>query len=206
MLSRKFIVTGIGTEVGKTIVSAILVELFSGDYWKPIECGSEDEKDSEIMKKLINPRLHTIYSPAYSLQKPVSPHQAARAENVVIESNKICLPKTEKPLIIETAGGLMVPLNHKILNIDLFEQWDAEWIIVSRHYLGSINHTLLTVDQLKTRGVNILGLIFNGLPQHDTEEAILGFTQLPLLGRLLPEKHIDPSIINKYAFLWKASF
>ncbi|MBN9376867.1 MAG: dethiobiotin synthase [Chlamydiales bacterium 38-26] len=205
-MSKKFIVTGIGTEVGKTIASAILVHLLSGDYWKPIECGNEEEKDSKIMKKLIDPRLHTVYPPAYSLQMPVSPHQAARAENVVIEPKKIYLPKTEKPLIIETAGGLMVPLNQKILNIDLFQLWEAAWILVSRHYLGSINHTLLTVDQLKTRGVNILGLIFNGLPQKDTEEAILSFTQLPLLGRLLPEQKIESSIIKKYAFLWKASF
>lgn len=205
-MSKKIIVTGIGTEVGKTIASAILVHLLSGDYWKPIECGNEEEKDSEIMKKLIDPRLHTVYPPAYSFQMPVSPHQAACAENVVIESKKICLPNTDKPLIIETAGGVMVPLNQKILNIDLFQQWEAAWILVSRHYLGSINHTLLTVDQLKSRGVNILGLIFNGLPQKDTEEAILSFTQLPLLGRLLPEQHIESSIIKKYALLWKASF
>jgi dethiobiotin synthetase len=183
------IITGCGTDVGKTTVSMLLVEKLGADYWKPIESGSDS--DTENIRKRFPDRVHP---PAYTFKNPVSPHHAARIENRVIDPLQIMIPQTERSLIIETAGGIFVPLNAKLLSIDLFASWEAEWIIVSRHYLGSINHTLLTIGGLRARGVAIRGIIFNGEPNPDSEEAILNFSHLPCLGRLLPEKEVQWTI------------
>ncbi len=199
----KIIIAGIGTEVGKTIVSAIMATKLGADYWKPVECGSIETSDTAIVKKLINPVKHQIHTPAYSFKTPVSPHHAARLENSSIKLDSIIPPVTTKPLIIESVGGILVPLTSKLLSIDLFKNWNCTWIIVSKHYLGSINHTLLTIEALKRRNSSIAGLIFNGQPQQDSERAILEISQLPLLGRLLPEKTINIQTIQKYAKKWK---
>jgi dethiobiotin synthetase len=201
----KLIVTGPGTEVGKTVVSAILTSIFQADYWKPIECGNQECSDTEVMKTLINP-LSQVHPPMYSFKAPLSPHQAARLEHIQIDPYLIIPPKTTRPLVIETAGGILVPLNPHTLTLDLFESWKGLWVIVSKHYLGSINHTLLTVEKLKQRNASILGLIFNGEPNADTEEAILHFSNLPFLGRLLPEKQININIIPHYVEQWHPLF
>ena len=199
----RFFVAGSGPGIGKTVVSAILTNLVNGAYWKPIECGAEDGFDTETMFQLLNPKKYPIYPSVYSLQKPFSPHHAARLENITIQLNQFILPATTKPLIIETAGGLLTPLTASLTNLDLFQSWEGLWIIVSRHYLGSINHTLLTVEALKYRKLSVLGIIFNGDHNPDSEEAILKISKLPLLGRLYPEKTIHKNIINLYVKRWK---
>ena len=197
------VVAGISTEVGKTVVSAIITTLFDGDYWKPIQSGEVDS-DSEMVSKLL-PSRHIIHPSAYSFKAPLSPHHAARLENQTIDPDKITAPVTNRPLIAEMAGGIFVPLSENLLSIDLFKAWDAKWILVSKNYLGSINHTLLTIEALKIRQVPILGLIFNGKPNPDSENAILKFSNTPVLGRLFPEKRMNLSTIQRYAKKWQQS-
>lgn len=199
----KFIVAGIGTGVGKTVASAILTTCLQGAYWKPVQCGDEEDLDTVLMKKIIDTTMYPIYEPAYSLKAPLSPHHAARLENISIRVENIVPPQTTRPLIIESAGGIFVPLTAKILGFDLFKSWNMPWIVVSRHYLGSINHTLLTLDALKRNNISIAGVIFNGPPNHDSEGAILEFSQVPVLGRLLPESKINSQTIQRYAKLWQ---
>lgn len=198
----KLIVAGNGTAVGKTIVSAILATLFEGDYWKPIQSG--EPSDTTTMKQWL--KADQIHPSAYSWKAPLSPHHAARLENSSIDLSSISLPQTTRPLIIESVGGVYVPLTAHTLSIDLFKAWDSPWVVVSKHYLGSINHTLLTLDALKQHNIFVAGLIFNGLPQPDSEAPILNTSGLPLLGRLLPETHLDQTTIRRYANAWTPLF
>lgn len=198
---RNIIITGCGTDVGKTIVSAIFTDVLQADYWKPIECGPES--DSNTIKTLIELKENRMHPSVYSLKAPLSPHHAARLENIDIDVNKIRFPTTRNRLVIETAGGILVPLTMEKLTEDIFQTWDAVWVVVSRHYLGSINHTLLTCEVLKNRGVSLGGIVFNGEANPDTENAILTHTLLPCLGHLYPEKILDKQVIKKYGSLWK---
>lgn len=197
-------IAGIGTEVGKTVVSAILTTLFKGDYWKPIQCG--EDSDTSTVKKWLDPQTHGIYPPAYSLKAPLSPHHAARLEHTLIQPERIQVPETSRPLIIEGVGGIFVPLTTQFLTIDLFKTWDCRWILVSKHYLGSINHTLLTIEILKQLRLPLIGIIFNGATHHDTESAILEISQVPVLGRLLPEENLNRQTIQRYASEWHPQF
>ncbi len=199
---NKIIVAGSDTNVGKTIVSAILVTLLNGDYWKPVQCGEERDLDTNVMRNLIDTDAHHLFSSSYTLKAPLSPHHAARLENTTIELNKITLPNTERTLIIEGAGGIFAPLTIDILSIDLFKTWNCQWVIVSRHYLGSINHTLLTIEALKNRRQSILGLVFNGEPNPDSEAVIMNISNLPMIGRLLPENTLNRDTIKRYAKTW----
>ncbi len=196
---QRIIVAGINTEVGKTLVSTILAHLFDADYWKPIDCG---KGDTTWVKKW-HERVHP---PAYSLSGHFSPHHAARLENITIRPETIELPKTDRTLIIEGVGGILVPLTTTQTSLELFKSWEAKWVIVSRHYLGSINHTLMTVETLKNHGISIQGLIFNGEPNPDSEAAILELTQLPCKGRLLPEPEINQTTLQRYAASWRQNF
>lgn len=199
---RSIIVTGIGTGVGKTISAAIITKAVEGDYWKPVQSGSEEERDDITVRDLL-PLAHEVHTPAYTLQAPLSPHHAARLENKVIDPGLIVKPKTLRPLIIETAGGPFAPLTNSLPSIDLFSQWHAEWVVVSKHYLGSINHTLLTIETLKARNLPVIGVIFNGQPNPDSEEAILHIAGVPCIGRLLPEPNFTPLTIQRYAKQWQ---
>jgi dethiobiotin synthetase len=203
---RNVIVAGIGTGVGKTIVSAILTRLFSGNYWKPIQCGNLEQSDTQTVKNLLSLNQHSVYPPAYALKAPLSPHEAARLENTVIDPQKISPPRSPKNLIIETVGGIFTPLTQHTLSIDLFGSWEAHWIVVSRHYLGSLNHTFLTLEALKNRKIPLLGIIFNGKPHLENESLILQAACLPRLGRLLPERLINPTLIQRYAQQWLPQF
>ena len=195
------IVAGIGTEVGKTVVSAILATLLNADYWKPIQSG--EDTDTDTMSTLLDLEKHKIFPPAYSFKAPLSPHHAARLEKCRIDPSNIKKPITNKPLIIEMAGGILVPLNENLLSLDLFSSWNASWVVVSKHYLGSINHTLLTLEQLKRSNISVLGIIFNGEPNLDSEKAIMDFSQIPCLGRVLPQKEIHLKTIQQQAEQWQ---
>ena len=203
---HRIIIAGSGTDVGKTVVSAILTVLMDGDYWKPIQCGAEENSDTAIMKKWIDTSRHSIHPPAYSLKAPLSPHHAARLENISIALDSITLPHTTRPLIIESVGGIFVPLTTRVLSIDLFQSWNCRWIIVSKHYVGSINHTLLTIEALKQRQIPMLGIIFNGEPNLNSETAILESSRLPVLGRLLPESNLNQQTVQRYAKQWQPHF
>lgn len=178
---RPLFISGIGTEIGKTIASAVLVENLQADYWKPIQSGELDNSDSMLVERLISNKKTIIHPEAYRLTQPFSPHKSAAIDGIHIELNKIILPKTENQLIIEGAGGLMVPLNDKDLIIDLIKKLDAEVILVSKNYLGSINHTLLSVELLKNRSIPIRKLIFCGESNPSSEDAIHSQTSLDCL-------------------------
>jgi len=205
-MEDRIIVAGSGTDVGKTVVSAILTTMLKGDYWKPVQCSDEGTSDTSVMKNLIDVTKHVIHPPSYSFKNSVSPHHAARLENISIDVNTIVPPQTDRHLIIEGVGGIYVPLTTRILTLDHFKKWGGQWIVVSRHYVGSINHTLLTLDALKRNGISVLGLIFNGHPNRDSEEAILERSQIPFLGRVLPESNLNRQTIQRYATQWQSQF
>ena len=199
---KPIFVTGIGTEVGKTVVSAILVEALRADYWKPIQVGDLDETDTERVRKLLSNRHSFLHPETVRLRTSASPHAAARREGKEIHLGMFSIPKTAstgRPLVIEGAGGVLVPLNETHCMVDLIERLHCETVVVSKHYLGSINHTLLTVEALERRGIEILGLVFNGEENADTESLILSKTGVPLLGRIRWEPRITPELIKRYA-------
>lgn len=195
-------VAGIGTDVGKTVVSAILAKIFHADYWKPIQSGNEELSDGAKIASWLKDENHHIHETTYSLQAPLSPHHAARKENIKIAFEAFKVPTTKKNLIIEGVGGVLVPISLHHHTLELFKSWNCQWVIVSKHYLGSINHTLLTAEILKLNKIPILGLVFNGLQNKDTEDAILEMTKLPLLGRLFQEPQINTKTLQKYVTQW----
>lgn len=190
-----YFVTGIDTDSGKTLVSAILCEALGYDYWKPIQAGPP--KDSDTIKKLVP--TATIHPEIYFLNTPASPHAAAQIDGVHINIETILLPKSNKGIIIEGAGGCLVPLNQRDFVIDLFPKLNAEIILVADLYLGSINHTLLTVQLLKNREYPVRGIIFNGEPNPKSEQIILHHSKFRSLGRIMKEPIITHQTIQQYA-------
>ncbi|KAB7729320.1 dethiobiotin synthase [Rudanella paleaurantiibacter] len=193
------VVAGIGTEIGKTVVSAVLVEALQADYWKPVQSGALEDSDTETVRSLISNTRSRFHPEAYRLREPLSPHAAADIDGVRIELDQIVVPQTDNHLVIELAGGLMVPLNHQQLNIDWVQQQQLPVVLVSRNYLGSINHTLLSVEALRTRNIPILGLIFSGPTVPASESVILGITGLSCLGRVAQEPELTQAQIRHYA-------
>jgi len=176
MHKRPIFITGIDTGIGKTIVSAILVEKLKADYWKPIQSGDLENSDTLLVQSLVSNPVSKFHPEAYRLTQPFSPHKSAALDGIEIDPAKIIIPETENQLIIEGAGGLMVPLNDSFLMIDLIQQLDAEVILVSKNYLGSINHTLLSIDALRSRNIPIKGFIFNGDNDEWSESVIRSYT------------------------------
>ena len=168
----KLFITGIGTDVGKTIASSILVEALEADYWKPIQAGDLDNSDTNKVEKYVSNTTTTFHKNAYALRTPASPHYAAEIDGIIIDLNEIKEPETKNHLVVEGAGGIFVPLNSKDCVMDLIQP-DYKVIVVSRHYLGSINHTLMTIEILKSRKLNVAGIIFSGDVNKATESIIL---------------------------------
>jgi dethiobiotin synthetase len=196
---RKLFVTGIGTDVGKTVVSSVLVEALKADYWKPVQTGSFFSTDTAKVQKWVSNTESKFHPEGYLLKQYMSPHAAAELEDVEIRLRDLHIPHTENTLIIEGAGGLMVPLNRTEFMIDMIEQFDAEVVLVIQNYLGSINHTLLSIDALKHRGLKILGVVFNGPPHQLSQEIIIDYCGLKVLGRINKEKDLNAMVIKTYA-------
>ncbi|UJH66121.1 dethiobiotin synthase [Allomuricauda sp. SCSIO 65647] len=196
----KIFVTGISTEVGKTIASAILVEALQADYWKPVQAGDLHYSDSDKVKEMISNPKSVIHPNSYALNTPMSPHAAAEIDGIKIDLSDILEPKTENHLVIEGAGGLLVPLNDKDTIFDLVKP-EYKVVVVSRHYLGSINHSLLTINALRQKGFEV-GIIFSGNEHPTTESIILKKTNAVFLGRIEEEKTFDKKTIKKYAELF----
>ncbi|MFV8335034.1 dethiobiotin synthase [Flavobacterium sp. RSP29] len=194
----KLFITGIGTDVGKTIASAIVTEALEADYWKPIQAGDLENSDSHKIKRFLSNEKTIIHPNSYALNTPASPHLAAELDGIAIDLKKIIEPKTENHLVIEGAGGVFVPLNSKDCVIDLIQP-DYKVIVVSRHYLGSINHTLLTIEALQNRKIAIAGIIFSGDENKATEEIILSKTRVRCIGRIEQEPYFDQNVIKDYA-------
>lgn len=202
-INMRIFVTGIGTEVGKTVISAILTEALQADYWKPIQAGDLDHSDTHKVVGLISNSKSNFHQETFRLNHPMSPHAAAERDEVEIRLSDFQVPSTDNHLVIEGAGGLMVPINKTDCIIDLIEQSEAEVILVSRHYLGSINHTLLSIEALHKRHIPIKGIIFNGSENKDTESIIISMSDVSHLGRVDEEESIDKSVILKYAQQFK---
>lgn len=198
MTQRNIFITGISTNVGKTIASAIVTEALKADYWKPIQAGDLNYCDSQKVKSLVSNKKSFIFDNSYALKTAVSPHLAAQLEHVTINLNKIKSPKTENHLVIEGAGGIYVPLNNTDTIIDLIKP-DYEVIVVSRHYLGSINHTLLTIETLRNRKIIVSGIIFNGNKNEASESIILKKTGVKMIGHINEEPYFDRNVIKEYA-------
>ena len=194
----KLFITGIGTDVGKTIVSAIFTEALQADYWKPIQSGDLHNSDTDKVKKMVSNTTSVFHESAYNLLTPASPHYSAELDGITIDLKKIKEPKTKNHLVIEGAGGIYVPLNQNDTILDLIKP-DYKVVIVSRHYLGSINHTLLTIEALKNKGLEIFGIVFNGEENKASETIILEKTKLPCLGRIEPEPYFDKNVVRYYA-------
>jgi dethiobiotin synthetase len=198
----KLFITGISTDVGKTIASAILVEALQADYWKPIQAGDLDNSDSHKIKLYLSNKKTVIHPNSYALNTPVSPHYAAERDGITIDIKHIIEPKTDNHLVIEGAGGVYVPLNDTDCVIDLIKE-DYKVVVVSRHYLGSINHTLLTIEALKNRKISIAGIIFSGDENKATESIILSKTGIKCIGRIEQEPYFDQNVIREYADLFR---
>jgi len=193
----KLFITGIGTDVGKTIASAIVTEALEADYWKPIQAGDVSNGDSHKVQRYLSNTKSVIHPNSYALNTPASPHLAADIDGIIISLESIKEPETINHLVIEGAGGLLVPLNDTDTIADLIKT-DYKVIVVSRHYLGSISHTLLTVEGLQSRGIPVAGIIFNG-DNAASEEIILKKTGLNVIGRIADEPYFDQNVIAHYA-------
>mgnify|MGYP000432713525 FL=1 len=194
----KLFITGIGTDVGKTIVSAIVTEALEADYWKPIQAGDLENSDSHKIKSFLSNKKTVIHPNSYALNTPASPHLAAEIDGITIDLNQIIEPETANHLVVEGAGGVFVPLNSKDCVIDLVQP-EYKVIVVSRHYLGSINHTLLTIEALQNRKITIAGIIFSGDENKATEEIIQTKSGLKCIGRIEQEPYFDQNVIKEYA-------
>ena len=199
---RKIFITGIGTDVGKTVVASIVVEALEADYWKPIQAGDLEFSDTDRVKAWITNSRSVFHPNAYALKTPMSPHASAALDGVHVEPDAIREPVTSNDLVIEGAGGLLVPLNEQNTVLDLIRK-DYRTILVSRNYLGSINHTLLSLEALRSRGLGVSGIIFNGERVPSTEQIIEKIGKVPVLGRVELEKTMDRQTVSKYAELFR---
>jgi dethiobiotin synthetase len=198
----KYFVTAIDTDSGKTLVSAILCQALGADYWKPVQAGLPRDTDTIT---LLSPGTIT-HPETYLLNTPASPHAAAAIDGITLRLDDFKLPATSRPLVIEGAGGCLVPLSDTLFVVDLITHFQAEAVLVADLYLGSINHTLLTFEGLKKRGVRIKGIIFNGNHNSESERIILLHTGLPCLLHIDRENSVTPDIVKQYAHQLKLTW
>jgi len=192
-MSRCFVITGTDTDVGKTVFAAALAGALDGCYWKPVQCGLEPETDSAAVRRLSGLPADRVLGEAYRLSLPASPHLAAEHEGIAIDPDRLSLPQTGRPLIVEGAGGLMVPLTRKMLMIDLFARWRVPVILCARTRLGTINHSLLSIEALRRRGIPLHGIAFIGDEETGPEETIAAIGGVRRLGRLPLLAPLDPA-------------
>ncbi|PQB05669.1 dethiobiotin synthase [Aureitalea marina] len=198
MKNNSWFITGISTEVGKTVAAAMIARALEADYWKPVQAGDLDNTDSDKVRRWLTGTSSVIHPEAHRLNTPMSPHAAAAIDKVTIDLEKIQRPKSDKDLVIEGAGGLLVPLNDTDTIADLIQP-DDKVILVSRHYLGSINHTLSSIESIRSRGLNLFGVLFMG-EEHPTTEAIIQkMGQVKVIGRIDWEPYIDEHVVAEYA-------
>ena len=197
---RGVIVAGIGTDVGKTVASAVLCEALGADYWKPVASGAEaGPTDDAVMVGLLRDGGSRVHPCTYLFKRPLSPHAAAALEGGGISIDRFQLPEAKRPIVVELAGGVLVPLSDEHTNMELIRRLDLPVVVVSQHYLGSINHTLLTLDALRSHGASVMGIIFNGEELPDTERIILRMGAVRVLGRLPRLVTVDSAAISALA-------
>jgi dethiobiotin synthetase len=192
-----YFITGIDTDSGKTLTSAILCEALQADYWKPVQAGSPT--DSEVVRKLVTNQKTKVHPETFLLKMAASPHAAAKHQGISIKLTDFIVPDTTNTLVIEGAGGCLVPLNDNDLIIDLAEKFDSEIILVADLYLGSINHTLLSFNELRRRKLNVKGIVFNGESNPESESIIIRHTGLRCLLEIRPEDNLNKDVVARYA-------
>lgn len=188
-MMRGLVVAGTDTDVGKTVLAAALVGALDGGYWKPVQCGLDPETDADTVRRLSGLAPDRILPEAYKLTTPASPHLAAERQGIEIDTAKLALPAPERTLVVELAGGLMVPLTRRVLQIDVMAGWRLPVVLCASTRLGTINHSLLSIEALKARGVVLAGVAFIGDENPDSERTIAELGGVRLLGRL---PHVDP--------------
>jgi dethiobiotin synthetase len=185
---RGLFLTGTDTDIGKTVVAAWLMSGLGMDYWKPVQSGLEGETDTEAVRRLTGLPDERFHSSAFETRTPASPHLSARLDGVEIRMNSFLLPDSPRPVLVEGAGGLLVPLNDDALMIDLIVQLGLPVVLVARSGLGTINHTLLSVEALRSRNLPLVGVVMNGLPNEPNREAVETYGRVPVIGQL---PHMD---------------
>jgi dethiobiotin synthetase len=188
-MSSAIVVTGTDTDVGKTVFCAGLTRLLEGTYWKPVQAGLADETDAETVRRLAELPPDRVLAEAWALHTPASPHLAAEIDGVEIDPDALVLPPSERTLVVEGAGGLMVPLTRRMLLIDVIARWGAPVVLCARTRLGTINHTLLSIEALRRRAIPLLGVAFVGEAHAENERIIGSLGKVPVLGRL---PQLDP--------------
>lgn len=205
MKNNSFFVTGIDTNIGKTVVAAILVEALNADYWKPIQSGDLHYTDTDKVKELVNEKS-ILYPETYRLNNPLSPHASAKLDNISISLASFQLPKTNNNLIVEGAGGLLVPINEDGNYLsDIIVKLGMEVILVSKNYLGSINHTLLSIEYLKSKSISIKGIIIVGEKNESSESIITKNTEVNILHRVPMVESVTREFIKEQAELLKSA-
>lgn len=190
---KNIIIAGTDTGIGKTLCSALFMSVFEGTYFKPIQSGSIEDNDTNTVKDISQLNDRHFLKEKYLLRQPLSPHRAAELDNVEIDVKELFLPSgiEFKPLIVELAGGLMVPVNRKTLTIDVVKNWDAQVVLCARGGLGTINHTLLSIEALKARYIDIMGIVFIGEDNYDNRKTTVDFSRIRELGFIPKLKTIN---------------
>ena len=193
----RIVVCGTDTDVGKTVVSAWLVQGLNATYWKPVQSGLDEGGDRDRICELLNLPPERWLREAYAFRRPVSPHWAAECDGMELDPANLGLPPCNGPLVVETAGGLMVPLNRSWLQIDQLQRWQLPVVLVARSGLGTLNHTLLSLEALRQRSIPVLGLILNGPPHADNPGTLEQFGGIPVLAQLPPLATLDASSLDQ---------
>lgn len=194
----KIAIAGIHTGIGKTISSAVIAEALGADYWKPVQAGLE-ERDVVQLRSLLTNGEQRVYDEAVFLSQPISPHAAAAVDGIEIDYTKFTWPMTKKLLVVETAGGVLSPMTAKHTMADFIRDFSMPTLLVAQNYLGSINHTLMSVESLKSRGVELLGLVMNGHENRSSEEFIEQYSGVKVVARVPHFENINKEVIAQAA-------
>jgi dethiobiotin synthetase len=198
-MQHRIAIAGIHTGIGKTIASAVLAEALGADYWKPVQAGSLDNSDSMIVRSLISDGIKRVHPEAIVLREPKSPHAAAKTDNIEIDFTKFVWPNTDKILLVETAGGILSPMNNHSTMADFIQYYKLPVLLISNNYLGSINHTLLSIEVLKKRSIHIAGLVMNGAGNTASETFIQQYSGIPITARIPFFENIDHAAVKQCA-------
>jgi dethiobiotin synthetase len=201
----RLVICGTDTDVGKTVVSALVVQGLGAHYWKPVQSGLEGGGDSGRVRNLLQLSPERLLPEAYRLEAPVSPHWAAERMGLTIDPERLALPDAQRcpgPLVVETAGGLLVPLRRDWLQIEQIERWGLPVLLVARSGLGTLNHTLLSLEALRRRGLEVLGLVLNGPLHPDNPRTLEALGDVPVLAELPPLDPLDAAALQRQ---WLAS-
>ena len=194
-----YFVTGTDTDVGKTVVCSWLMLALDGEYWKPVQAGLDGETDEAMVRRLTGLPNERFHDSVYRLKAALSPHEAARREGIAIDINRMTLPRHRRPLIVEGAGGLLVPLNGESFVADLIVKLGLPVILVARSQIGTINHTLLCLEALRARQIEIAGVVINGPANPANRDALANFGRVPIVAELPVFEPLDRASVAQAA-------